>query len=58
MIQSKTFWFGLAQMGFGVIGLMTGWIDSQLATGLIMTGMGTIGFRSATSAPVSGFLPK
>ncbi len=56
--QSKTMWFGTGQLFFGVIGLLTGWMDSQTATALILTGFGTIGFRMTTTAPVSGFLPK
>lgn len=57
-LQSKTFWFGLAQTVFGVIALATGWVESQTATALIITGLSTFGFRATTSTPVSGFLPK
>lgn len=55
LLQSKTVWFGLAQMLFGAIGFLTGWIDSTTATTLIFTGLGTIGFRTQTSAPIVGF---
>lgn len=58
MFESKTFWFGAGQILFGIIGLLTSWIDHNTSLTLIMTGMGTIGFRSATSTPIAGFIPK
>jgi hypothetical protein len=52
---SKTILFGAAQMVFGIAGLVTGWLDSQTATTLIMTGLATVGLRLNTTQPISGF---
>lgn len=53
LFESKTFYFGLAQVIFGAVGYLTGWIDHQAASSLILTGVGTIGFRTQTSQPVT-----
>ena len=52
-LLSKTIWFGIAQVAFGVVGYFTGWIDSTTATSLVITGCGTIGIRFNTSRPIS-----
>lgn len=49
---SKTFWFGVLQVIFGGVGLVTGWIDSQAAMALIISGFGMIGFRKVTTQGV------
>lgn len=53
IFKSKTFWFGVLQIVFGGIGLYTGWIDQQLAWGLVTTGCASIGLRFKTNTPVS-----
>lgn len=58
LLESKTFWFGAAQIVFGLAGLVTGWVDQSTAFALIMTGIGSIGFRVKTSQPISGVLPE
>lgn len=55
--ESKTVWFGILQICFGCVGMLAGFLDSQTGTGLIMTGLGTIGLRLKTSQPISGVLP-
>lgn len=50
---SKTIWFGAAQILFGIVAMVTGWTDSQTATALILTGLGTIGFRINTSTAIT-----
>jgi hypothetical protein len=52
---SKTILFGAAQLVFGLIGMVTGWIDSQTAMTLLMTGLATVGLRFGTTQPISGF---
>lgn len=49
---SKTIWFGIFQVLFGVIGLITGNMDATQATTLIITGLGTIGLRANTSTGI------
>lgn len=49
---SKTVWFGIGQIVFGLVGLFTGWVDNQAAMALIVTGFGSIGFRSVTTQAV------
>lgn len=56
LISSKTAWFGAAQIVFGFIGLVFGFLDSGTAMALIVTGLGTIGFRTATSQPIGGVI--
>ncbi len=53
IFSSKTIWFGIAQIAFGGIGYYMGWIDQQLAYGLVTTGIGSIGLRIKTSQPVA-----
>lgn len=57
LFESKTIWFGIFQICFGGIGMLAGFLDTQTGTGLIMTGLGTIGLRLKTSQPISGVLP-
>lgn len=53
IFASKTFWFGIAQIVFGGIGYFTGWVDTGTATGLVITGAGSIGLRFKTTTGVS-----
>lgn len=53
IFSSWTFWFGLLQVMLGVIGLLSGLMDSQAAQALIVTGVGTVGFRIKTTTGVS-----
>lgn len=53
IFYSKTFWFGVGQILFGAVGYFTGWIDHQLATGLMTTGVASVWLRFKTSVPVS-----
>lgn len=53
LLTSKTFYFGLAQMLLGLVGFITGLMGSTEATTLILTGVGTIGFRLSTDKPVT-----
>lgn len=50
--HSKTFWFGLFQIVFGIVGLFCHFIDSEAAMSLIVTGFGTIGFRLNVTQPI------
>jgi hypothetical protein len=54
LIASSTFWFGLVQIIMGVAGFFTGILDQQLSMGLIVTGLGTIGFRLPTKTAIGG----
>ena len=53
IIKSWTFWFGVAQIGSAVLGFLSGAVDQEAALALLVTGLGTIGFRLKTEAPVS-----
>lgn len=50
--SSKTIWFGIGQIAFGAIGMLIGQLDHQTAYSLIVTGLGTIGFRLTTSQQI------
>lgn len=50
--SSWTMWFGMLQIGLGVVGMMSGLMDGQAALTLIMTGAGSIGLRFKTSQPI------
>lgn len=56
LFESKTFWFGAAQILLGVAGLLTRMLDQAQAITLIGTGLGTIGFRLNTSTGISSVL--
>lgn len=58
LIESWTFWFGLAQLFLGGIGLISGLMDSTAAFALITTGIGTIGFRLKTNGPITSVTPQ
>lgn len=49
---SRTIWFGLGQIAFGIVGLLTGWAEQATALSLVTTGFGTIGFRLVTTKPI------
>lgn len=53
IFQSKTFWFGFAQIVFGAVGYFTGWIDQTTSGTLIVTGAASIGIRFKTTQAVS-----
>ena len=50
---SKTMWFGMLQIAFGIVGYFTGWIDQTTSTTLVVTGCASIGIRFKTSQPIS-----
>lgn len=52
---SWTIWFGILQLALGVIGLLSGLMESAEAWTLIVTGLGTVGFRVKTTKPLAGF---
>lgn len=54
LFASKTFWFGIIQIAIGAVGFFSGALDPQLSLGLLVTGLGTIGFRVPTSQPIGG----
>lgn len=56
LISSWTFWFGAAQILLGAIGFFSGLMDQQTAGALVITGVGSIGFRLKTSQPVGSIL--
>lgn len=49
---SKTIWFGILQIAFGLVGMGFGFIDQQAGLSLVFTGFGTIGFRTVTTKPL------
>jgi len=49
---SKTIWFGIIQVLFGLVGLAFNWLDQQTAITLIFTGFASIGIRKKTSQPL------
>lgn len=53
ILQSWTFWFGIAQILAGGLGFLSHNLDQHAALTLIVTGLGTIGFRIKTDSPVS-----
>lgn len=52
IFASKTIWFGVLQIVFGGVGLVTGWLDQQAGIALVMTGFASIGLRFNTSQPL------
>lgn len=56
LIESKTFWFGVLQILFGATGFLAHFLDSQMALSLIVTGLGTIGFRVNTTTGISSVI--
>ena len=52
IFKSWTFWFGTTQILLGGIGLLSGLMQSSEALTLVMTGLGTIGFRVKTTVGV------
>lgn len=58
LTQSSTFWFGVVQVLFGGVGYWFQFLDTQTAMSLILTGLGTIGFRLQTSKPITSVLPQ
>lgn len=57
LVASWTFWFGFLQILLGIVGLFSGLMDHQTAFTLIVTGLGSIGFRLNTSAPIGSVFP-
>ena len=53
IFASWTIWFGIAQILYGIIGGLSGNLDSSTAFTLITTGLGTIGLRFKTSTPIA-----
>lgn len=54
LVTSWTFWFGIAQVALGAIGYVSGLMDPSTASALVLTGIGTIGFRLKTTQPIGG----
>lgn len=52
ILSSWTVWFGIFQVLSGVFGLLSHQMDSAQAQTLIVTGIGTIGFRFKTTEPI------
>lgn len=52
VLASWTIWFGIAQIIYGVVGFLSGQIDSNTAGTLVTTGIGTVVLRFKTSAPI------
>ena len=50
---STTFWFGALQVLLGILGLISGKMDAQAAQAIIITGIGTIGFRVKTNTGIT-----
>lgn len=53
ILESWTFWYGFAQMLLGGLGLVSGLMDHTQALTLVITGIGTIGFRLKTTTPIN-----
>lgn len=53
IFASWTFWFGFLQIALGVVGLLSGLMDQAASFSLIVTGVGSIGFRIKTTQPVT-----
>jgi hypothetical protein len=51
-LTSKTIWFGILQIVFAGVGFLFGFIDTDLASALAITGAGTIGLRFKTTQPI------
>ena len=50
---SKTIWFGILQIAFGLVGLAFHLLDVQTCGTLIVTGLASVGLRLNTSQPIS-----
>lgn len=53
IFASWTFWFGVAQIVYGLIGMASGALEHSEGITLLMTGFGSIGLRIRTTKPVS-----
>jgi hypothetical protein len=53
IFKSWTFWFGLLQIMYGGIGILSGNMDPSQGYTLLITGLGTIGFRLKTNTGVT-----
>ena len=53
LFVSKTFWFAILKVVFGGVGYFTGWVDPQVAWGLVLLGLADIGLRVKTTQPVN-----
>lgn len=58
LIQSTTFWFGIAQIALGIFGYVSGVIDASTSSALVLSGFGTIGFRLGVTQPIGSVFPK
>lgn len=50
---SKTFWVGILEIVFGLVGYFMNWIPQDMAWTLVVTGAAAVGLRFNTSVPVS-----
>lgn len=58
LVASWTFWFGALQILTAIVGFLGGFTDPMAAYTLVITGLGTIGLRLKTSAPITGIVSK
>lgn len=52
IFASWTIWYGLLQLSLGAVGYVSGLMDHSASVSLMLTGLGTIGFRLKTSQPI------
>lgn len=52
-LKSWTIWFGIAQIAVGLFGALSKNLDQAAAYTMIVTGLGTIGFRFKTDNAVT-----
>lgn len=49
---SKTIWFGILQIVFGLVGMAFSFLDQQTGMALVFTGFASIGLRIKTTQPL------
>lgn len=52
IFASWTIWFGILQIALGGVGLISGLMEQAEAFTLMITGLGTVGFRFKTTQPL------
>ena len=52
IFSSWTFWFGVVQILYGGVGLLSGFVDQAQGVTLVITGISSIGFRIKTNSSV------
>lgn len=56
LLASWTFWFGALQVALALVGFVSGLMDQQASFTLLITGLGSIGFRFKTSEPIGSLV--